>query len=99
MKLLLVGDFGVGKTSILFRYMDNTYAENDKLSIGLEFKIKYCMFEGKLIKTMIWDTTGGERFRTITSSFYRSSHGILLLYDISDRYTFESIKKKWILEV
>lgn len=58
MKLLLVGDFGVGKTSILFRYMDNTYAENDKLSIGLEFKIKYCMFEGKLIKTMIWDTTG-----------------------------------------
>lgn len=67
-KLLLIGDPGVGKTSLLLKFGDSTYSENH---IGIDFKLRTIKQEDKIIKLQIWNTAGQERFRTITSSYYR----------------------------
>ena len=97
-KLLLVGDSCVGKSSLLLRFIDNTFSEQFISTIGVDFKIKTIEVGGKIIKLQIWDTAGQERFRTITSSYYRGAHGIILVYDISDMSSFNSIKL-WLQEV
>merc|ERR1711967_229834 len=83
-KLLLIGDSGVGKSCLLLRFTDDTYAESYISTIGVDFKIRTIQLESKTIKLQIWDTAGQERFRTITSSYYRGAHGIIVVYDITD---------------
>ena len=98
-KLLAIGDSGVGKTSLLMRYAQDTYSETFLATIGVDFKLKTCETEdGKKIKLQIWDTAGQERFRTITSSYYRGSHGVLVLYDITDRDSFQHAEQ-WLRDV
>lgn len=92
MKILLVGNIGVGKTSTLYRCMDNTYTENIVPTMGPDFRIKNITVEGRDIKVALYDTAGSEKFKAITRMYYRGTHGVILLYDISDRSTFESIK-------
>lgn len=77
-KLLLIGDAGVGKSSILLRFTDGTFDENQQSTIGVDFKVKMITARDKRIKATIWDTAGQERFRTLTSSYYRGAQGILL---------------------
>merc|ERR1719379_3281515 len=91
-KLLLVGDSCVGKSSLLLRFIDNTFSEQFISTIGVDFKIKTIEIGGKVIKLQIWDTAGQERFRTITTSYFRGAQGILLVYDVSDRGSFDNIK-------
>merc|ERR1712115_457523 len=85
-KLLLIGDSGVGKTCILFRFSEDAFNTTFISTIGIDFKIKTIELRGKKIKLQIWDTAGQERFHTITTSYYRGANGIMMCYDISHGY-------------
>mmetsp|Transcript_395 Transcript_395/g.423 ORF Transcript_395/g.423 Transcript_395/m.423 type:complete len:207 (-) Transcript_395:34-654(-) len=97
-KLLLIGDSGVGKSSLLLRFADNSYSESFIATIGVDFKIKTVEVENKVVKLQIWDTAGQEKFRTITSSYYRGAHGIIVVYDVTNRESFENVKN-WMNEI
>ena len=98
-KLLLIGDAGVGKSSILLRFTDDTFDDHLQSTIGVDFKVKMINTpDGKTVKVSIWDTAGQERFRTLTSSYYRGAHGIILTYDVTRRETFENLSQ-WLEEV
>jgi len=97
-KILLIGDSGVGKSCLLLRYTDNLFNDNFVSTIGVDFKIKTIKLDGKITKLQIWDTAGQERFKTITSSYYRDSDGILMVYDITDPLTFKNIQM-WLCEI
>jgi Ras-related protein Rab-1A len=97
-KMLLIGDSGVGKSCMLFRFSDDTYTDSHISTIGVDFKIKTMEVDGKEVKVQIWDTAGQERFRTITTSYYRGVHAILLVYDITDKESFTNITA-WMQDV
>ncbi|XP_057721003.1 ras-related protein RABE1d-like [Arachis stenosperma] len=97
-KLLLIGDSGVGKSCLLLRFTDDTFTTSFITTIGIDFKIRTVELDGKRIKLQIWDTAGQERFRTITSAYYRGAMGILLVYDITDESSFENIRN-WIRNI
>ena len=98
MKLLMIGDSGVGKTCLLLRYANDSFSPTFITTIGIDFKIKNIDIDGKRVKLQIWDTAGQERFRTITTSYFRGAQGILLLYDVTDRRSFESIRN-WVSQI
>lgn len=91
-KILIIGNSGAGKSCMLLRFADDSYTESFITTIGVDFKIRTLDLEGKIAKLQIWDTAGQERFRTITSSYYRGAHGIILVYDITSRESFDNIK-------
>lgn len=97
-KLLLIGDSGVGKTCILFRFSDDNFNNTFISTIGIDFKIKTIELRGKKIKLQIWDTAGQERFHTITTSYYRGAMGIMLVYDITNSKSFDNIAK-WLRNI
>ncbi|KAF7488078.1 Ras-related protein Rab-10 [Sarcoptes scabiei] len=97
-KLLLIGDSGVGKTCILFRFSDDAFQTTFISTIGIDFKIKTIDLKGKRIKLQIWDTAGQERFHTITTSYYRGAMGIMLVYDITNIKSFDNIAK-WLRNI
>jgi len=97
-KLLLIGDSGVGKSCLLLRFVENTYTDEYISTIGADYKIKDIDSDGARVRMQVWDTAGQERFRTITSSFYRGSHGIMIVYDIASAESFENVKS-WLQEV
>ena len=97
-KLLLVGDSGVGKSSLLVRFTDDVF-EVQSPTIGVDFKLKYLNARGKRLKLTVWDTAGQERFRTLTSSYYRGAQGIVFVYDITKRESFENVSEIWAKEV
>lgn len=97
-KLLLIGDSGVGKSCILLRFADDTFSDSYISTIGVDFKIRTVTLNNKQVKLQIWDSAGQERFRTLTTAYYRSAHGILLVYDVNDRETFFHIEN-WLQEV
>lgn len=98
LKLLLVGDSSVGKSSILCRYSDDQFEEKVLSTIGIDFKVKYLKIDNKNIKVGIWDTAGQERFRTLTSAYYRNAHAIILVYDCTVRESFENLGA-WLEEI
>ena len=123
-KLLMIGDSGVGKTCLLLRYANDSFSPTFITTIGIDFKIKNIQLDSKRIKlqvelsqlffdipivylkrlchqiyfNQIWDTAGQERFRTITTSYFRGAQGILLVYDVTDRQTFVSIRN-WVAQI
>ena len=97
-KLLLTGESGVGKSCLLLRYVDDTFSKTHISTIGVDFKIKTIELDGKIIKVQIWDTAGQDRLRTVTSSYYRGAHGIILVYDCTNQESFDSIKP-WLDEI
>lgn len=97
-KLLMIGDSGVGKTCLLLRYANRSFSPTFITTIGIDFKIKNVEIDSKRIKLQIWDTAGQERFRTITTSYFRGAQGILLVYDVTDRRSFESIRN-WVSQI
>jgi Ras-related protein Rab-8A len=97
-KLLLIGDSGVGKSCLLLRFADNSYTPSFITTIGIDFKIRTIELDGKKIKLQIWDTAGQERFRTITTAYYRGAMGILLVYDVTDQKSFDNIRV-WIRNI
>jgi len=97
-KLLLIGDSGVGKSCLLLRFSDDSFTPSFITTIGIDFKIRTIELDGKKIKLQIWDTAGQERFRTITTAYYRGAMGILLVYDVTDEKTFYNIRN-WIRNI
>lgn len=97
-KILLIGDSGVGKSSLLVSFISNS-VDNLAPTIGVDFKIKLLTVGGKTLKLTIWDTAGQERFRTLTSSYYRGAQGIILVYDVTRRETFLNLSDIWAKEV
>jgi len=98
-KLLLIGDSGVGKSSILVRFVDNEFDEDRPCTIGVDFKNKKLMCRGSKVSLQIWDTAGQEKFRSLTSSYYRGTEGIILVYDVTDRDSFKDIEQIWLREI
>lgn len=97
-KLLIIGESGVGKTCLLLRFTDDSFTANHLTTIGIDFKIKIINLEDKQIKLQIWDTAGQERFRTITKTYYKGAHGIVLVYDVTDENSFKNIRN-WVRQI
>jgi Ras-related protein Rab-1A len=96
-KILLIGDSGVGKSCLLLRFADRSFTEHYLSTIGVDFKIRTIQLDGKVIKLQLWDTAGQERFRTIVSGYYRDTHGIIFVYDITNVDSFNNIRM-WLAE-
>jgi Ras-related protein Rab-8A len=97
-KILIIGESGVGKTCLLLRFTEDSFTTTFLTTIGIDFKIKIINLENKLIKLQIWDTAGQERFRTITKTYYKGAHGIILTYDVTDQDSFKNIRN-WIKQI
>ena len=97
-KIVLIGDSGVGKTNLLSRYLKNEFSFDTKTTVGVEFGIKKCEFDGVKVKVQLWDTAGQERYKSIASSYYKGAKGALLIYDITRKVTFESVNR-WVTEL
>ena len=98
-KILLLGDSSVGKTCFLLRYTDNTFQEIYMSTIGLDYRLKTVKLPNeKKIRAQIWDTAGQDRFRAITKNYYKGSNGIILIYDVTDKKSFEGVKN-WIEQI
>lgn len=97
-KIVMIGDSGVGKTSIGSVFCDGSYYEDYVSTIGVDFKYKLINVHDKIIKIQLWDTAGQERFHSITTSYYRNADVILLVFDLSNTYSFYKLNQ-WIDEV
>jgi len=99
-KLLLIGNSSVGKSSLLLRFSDKQWLPEDEASatIGVDFRVHKLDVQGRRVKMSIWDTAGQERFRTITASYYRGAQGVILVYDVSSRESFEALPR-WLEEL
>eukprot|EP00009_Paramoeba_aestuarina_P012893 CAMPEP_0201523246 /NCGR_PEP_ID=MMETSP0161_2-20130828/19133_1 /ASSEMBLY_ACC=CAM_ASM_000251 /TAXON_ID=180227 /ORGANISM="Neoparamoeba aestuarina, Strain SoJaBio B1-5/56/2" /LENGTH=242 /DNA_ID=CAMNT_0047922293 /DNA_START=122 /DNA_END=851 /DNA_ORIENTATION=+ len=96
--ILLVGDCGVGKSCLLLRFTDNSYTDSFIATIGVDFKVKTVKIAGRDTKFQVYDTNGQERFRAITSSYYRGANGVLVVYDITNPSSFTSVNR-WLGEI
>lgn len=101
-KILLIGDSGSGKTSIVLKYSADTFSPTTIATIGIDLKIKNLSMKiggvNKLVRLQIWDTAGQERFRTITQSYYCGANTIVIIYYVTDRKSFEGIRY-WITDI
>ena len=95
LKILLIGDSHVGKTSLLLKYVDDFFPEEHIATIGIEYKDKIINKDGYNIRLQIWDTAGQERFNSITKNIYRNTNGVLFVYDVTNRKSYNSMKN-WI---
>ncbi|KAJ8341703.1 hypothetical protein SKAU_G00339940 [Synaphobranchus kaupii] len=97
--LVILGDSAVGKSSFLRRYTEGTFEESNQSPLGIDFKVQHLSFEPDItIKLLLWDTAGQERFRSISKSYMRNSVGCILLFDLTQRQTFERVRA-WHREV
>jgi small GTP-binding protein len=88
-KIVMVGESSVGKTCLVLRYADDSFTETFLTTVGVDFKSVKREIDGKTVQLQVWDTAGQEQFRTITRSYFRGAHGILLTFDITNRLTFD----------
>jgi len=98
LKLLIIGESGVGKSSLLLRFTDDTFDPELASTIGVDFKVKTITVDGNRAKLAIWDTAGQERFRTLTPSYYRGAQGVILVYDVANRNSFTRLEA-WLNEL
>ena len=99
-KIVLVGESGVGKTSIISQFVDQIFEEDLQTSTGGSFSSKTLTFSnGKTIKLEIWDTAGQERYRALTKIFYKNALAAVLVYDITRKQSFEELKNYWIKQI
>lgn len=97
-KILTIGESGVGKTCIISRFTKNDFSLNHLATIAIDFKLKRINVRDKTIKLQIWDTAGQERFNTLTTGFFKGSDGILVVYSITDRNSFDCVNK-WMTQI
>ncbi|KRX88455.1 Ras-related protein Rab-30, partial [Trichinella pseudospiralis] len=97
-KVVLIGNAGVGKTCLVRKFTQGVFPPGQTATIGVDFMIKTLLVDGDKVKLQIWDTAGQERFRSITQSYYRSAHAIILVYDVACQPTFDRLPE-WIVEM
>ena len=97
-KVLLLGNSDVGKSSLLLRFVDSVWNDGFVPTIGVDFKVKTLEINNKKVKMQIWDTAGQERFRTVVSTYFKGAHGILLLYDVTNKDSFKNLEN-WLIEI
>ncbi|CAL9233477.1 unnamed protein product [Arabidopsis halleri] len=97
-KVVLIGDSAVGKSQLLARFTRDEFSMDSKATIGVEFQTRTLVIEDKNIKAQIWDTAGQERYRAVTSAYYRGAVGAMLVYDMTQRESFEHIPR-WLEEL
>ena len=97
-KIIVVGNTNVGKTNIMSKYLKNQFNPDLKNTLGVEFGSKTFNIEGYSIKAEIWDTAGQERYKAITRAYYKGANGAFIVYDITDKDSFDSLDK-WVIEV
>ena len=97
-KILTLGDTTVGKTSIILRFTKEKYTENRLATIGVDFKSQIMQIENNRVKVLIWDTAGQERFKNIASQYYNGGDGAILVFDITNKNSFERISY-WLNEL
>lgn len=98
LKVVLIGDSGVGKSCLLKRFSSGDFEPGYISTIGVDFEIRTLQIEGKTVKLQIWDTAGQERFHNITTSYYRGAHCIMLVYDITSAGSFKNVPK-WLQQI
>ncbi|KAL7314437.1 hypothetical protein PS15m_006008 [Mucor circinelloides] len=97
-KIVIIGDSSVGKSNLLLRYTSDEFLEDSRSTIGVEFATKSITIDNCFIKAQIWDTSGQERYKAITSAFYRGAVGALLVYDVTRKSSFDHINQ-WLKEL
>ena len=98
LKVVVVGDSGVGKTNLIKRFITNTFSENSKATVGVEFISKSYKINNQVFKIEIWDTAGQERYKSITAAYYKGAKGALIVYDTTQKTSYENINK-WMVEI
>lgn len=91
MKLIVIGDSGTGKSCLLHRFIEDTFSEDQTQTIGIEYGAKIIDLGGAKVKLQIWDTAGQERYKSVTRSYYRGAMGCLIVYDVNNRSSYESV--------
>ncbi|XP_076283568.1 ras-related protein Rab-37 isoform X2 [Lasioglossum baleicum] len=98
-KVILLGDSGVGKTCLLTRFRDGRFLSGNYITtVGIDFRNKVVVVDDTSIKLQIWDTAGQERFRSVTHAYYRDAHALLLLYDVTNKTSYDNIRA-WLSEI
>ncbi|CAF4146724.1 unnamed protein product, partial [Rotaria magnacalcarata] len=97
-KILIIGDSGVGKSSLMVRFVDDIFTPAYITTIGVDFKMSTINVDGHQCRIQIWDTAGQERFRVITSTYYRGADGVIIVYDVTNGESFANLKD-WITEM
>ena len=90
LKIVIIGDINVGKSCLMYRFADNVFTSGYITNVGVDFLSRTIEVNKKKVKLELWDTAGHERFRTITSSFYKGAHGIIIVYDVTNIKSFNS---------
>ena len=91
LKLVLVGDYDVGKQELIKRFVDGYFQGKYVTNVAVDLRVKTIEIDGKRIKLQLWDTVGNERFRSLTSAYFRGAHGVLLVYDVGNAKSFGSV--------
>lgn len=97
-KIVIVGDSGVGKSNILTRYVQNEFNMDSKATVGVELSTKTYKINDKYVKVHLWDTAGQERYKSITAAYYKGAKGAMIVYDITRSETFKNVDK-WFNEI
>ena len=100
LKIVLIGESGVGKTSIISQFIDQIFQKDQQSTIGGTFSTKTIKCgNGKILKLEIWDTAGQERYRSVTKMFYKDANAAILVYDITNKFSFEELQNYWMEQV
>ena len=97
-KIVLLGDSCVGKSCVLVRFADDDFIQNYSATIGVDFRFRSLSMSGRKVKLQIWDTAGQERYRTITNAYYKGAEGIILVFDLFKKQSFDNLDS-WLSEV
>ncbi|CAD8150988.1 unnamed protein product [Paramecium octaurelia] len=97
-KVVIVGNCNVGKSCILMRYSENYFTSQYYNTIGVDFKTRVIKIGHQNVKLQIWDTAGQERFKALTNNYYRDAHGVVIVYDVTERSTFDAVDS-WIEDI
>ena len=98
LKVVIVGDSGVGKSNLIKRFTTNEFNEHSKATVGVEFLSRYYKINDKIFKIEMWDTAGQERYKSITAAYYKGAKGALIVYDTTSAKSFENVDK-WLGEI
>ena len=98
LKIVVVGDSGVGKTNLIRRFIQDDFQSNSKATVGVEFFSKSFKINDNVFKIEIWDTAGQERYKSITAAYYKGAKGGLVVYDVTSKTSFDNVDN-WVSEI